>query len=225
MLSRVCAAILANYNKQRTFIMPESTSLRPLDTIHHLALRCRDAEQTRWFYEDILGLKLAAALSLDKSPGTEQQRPFLHLFLELGDGNYIAFFDEPGHAKPEHFELKDSFDIHIAFETDSAASMLAWKEKIAAAGDFIFGPIDHDFVESVYFFDPNGYALEITHKTAKHDAVLVEEERTARQHIAEWTARTRPRKIELFGADAIDSRCTAMRAQRHSARNARAETT
>ncbi len=146
--------------------MPESTALRPLDTIHHLALRCRDAEQTRWFYEDILGLKLAAALSLEKSPGTEQERPFLHLFLELGDGNYIAFFDEPGHAKPEHFELKDSFDIHIAFETDSAESMLAWKEKIAAAGDFIFGPIDHDFVESVYFFDPNGYALEITHKTA-----------------------------------------------------------
>ncbi len=120
--------------------MPDPAALRPLETIHHLALRCRDAEQTRWFYEDILGLKLAAALSLEKSPGTENDRPFLHLFMELGDGNYIAFFDEPGHAKPEHFELKDSFDIHIAFETDSAASMLAWKEKIAAAGDFIFGP-------------------------------------------------------------------------------------
>jgi hypothetical protein len=88
--------------------------------------------------------------------------------------------------------------------------MLAWKDKISAAGDFIFGPIDHEFVESVYFFDPNGYALEITHKTAKHDAVLLEEKSNARQQIAEWSARTRAKKIEIFGADAIDSRCSAL---------------
>lgn len=200
--------------------MTESTStLKPLGNIHHLALRCRDAEQTRWFYEDVLGLKLAAALSLEQSPGTAQERPFLHLFLELGDGNYIAFFDEPGHARPEHFELKDSYDIHIAFETGSRESMLAWRDKIAAAGDFIFGPIDHDFVESVYFFDPNGYALEITHKTSAHDAVISHEEREARRQLAEWTARTRSRKIELFGATAIDSRCTALRAPERAARS------
>lgn len=188
------------------------TVLKPLGNIHHLALRCRDAEQTRWFYEDVLGLKLAAALSLEKSPGTEHDRPFLHLFLALGDGNYIAFFDEPAHARPEHFELKDSYDIHIAFETDSRESMLAWKEKIAAAGDFIFGPIDHDFVESVYFYDPNGYALEITHKTAKHDAVILNEAAHAREQIAAWTTRTRAQKVDVFGAEAIDSRRSALRA-------------
>ncbi len=191
-------------------LINKTAALRPLGGIHHLALRCRDAEQTRWFYEDILGLTLAAALSLENSPGTEKKRPFLHLFLELEDGNYIAFFDEPGNAKPDHFELKDSFDIHIAFETDSADSMLAWKDKISAAGDFIFGPIDHDFVESVYFFDPNGYALEITHKTSKHDAVLLEERSNAQQQIIEWSARTRAQKIEIFGADAIDSRCSGL---------------
>jgi catechol 2,3-dioxygenase-like lactoylglutathione lyase family enzyme len=196
---------------QKSSTVTDKTAvLRPLGNIHHLALRCRDAEQTRWFYEDVLGLTLAAALSLENSPGTEKERPFLHLFLELGDGNYIAFFDEPGHAKPEQFEIKDSFDIHIAFETENIESMLAWKDKISAAGDFIFGPIDHEFVESVYFFDPNGYALEITHKTAKHDAVLLEEKSNARQQIAEWSARTRAKKIEIFGADAIDSRCSAL---------------
>ncbi|MEZ5501494.1 MAG: VOC family protein [Halioglobus sp.] len=196
-----------------------TTALQPLAGIHHLALRCRDAEQTRWFYEEVLGLKLAAALSLQKSPGTDQDRPFLHLFLELGDGNYIAFFDEPGHARPEHFEPKDSFDIHIAFATDSAESMRAWREKIAAAGDFIFGPIDHDFVESIYFFDPNGYALEITHKTPRHDAVLLAEERSAREQIAAWTAQTRAQKIALFGAEAVDARCSAMRARRSATGN------
>jgi len=186
-------------------------ALKPLGNIHHLALRCRDAEQTRWFYEDVLGLKLAAALSLEHAPGTGKSRPFLHLFLELGDGNYIAFFDDPDHARPEHFELRDSYDIHIAFETDSAESMLAWKEKIAAAGDFIYGPIDHDFVESVYFYDPNGYALEITHKTDAHDAVILKEEGAAREQIARWTERTRAGKVALFGAEAIDARRSALR--------------
>lgn len=41
-------------------------SLKALHNIHHAAYRCRDAEQTRWFYEDILGLKLAAAFEEDK---------------------------------------------------------------------------------------------------------------------------------------------------------------
>lgn len=204
--------------------MPDSLpALRPLENIHHLALRCRDAEQTRWFYEDVLGLRLAAALTLEKSPGTEQDRPFLHLFLEMGDGNYMAFFDEPNNARPDHFELKDSYDIHIAFETDSVESMLAWKDKIAAAGDFIFGPIDHEFVESVYFFDPNGYALEITYKTASHDTALIKEEQMARAQIAAWSARTREQKIALFGAEAIDSRCTALRARTPTAGKTRAE--
>jgi catechol 2,3-dioxygenase-like lactoylglutathione lyase family enzyme len=192
--------------------MTEPTpALRPLGNIHHLALRCRDAEQTRWFYEDVLGLKLAAALSLEDNPGTKEKRPYLHLFLEFGDGNYIAFFDDPSCARPEHFELKDSYDIHIAFETDSRESMLAWRDKIAASGDFIFGPIDHDFVESVYFFDPNGYGLEITHKTENHDAVILEEETAAREQIARWTERTREKKVALFGAEAVDARESALR--------------
>lgn len=200
--------------------MSQSTaSLTPLGNIHHLALRCRDAEQTRWFYEDILGLKMAAALSLEKSPGTEQDRPFLHLFMALGDGNYIAFFDEPGNAKPEHFELKDSYDIHIAFEVPSREAMMDWKDKIAAAGDFIFGPIDHDFVESVYFFDPNGYALEITCKTATHDSVIAHEQSHAREQLAQWTEKTRGQKIALFGAPNVDSRTSGLK-DPHSTANA-----
>jgi catechol 2,3-dioxygenase-like lactoylglutathione lyase family enzyme len=50
----------------------QSSALKPMGNIHHLALRCRDAEQTRWFYEDVLGLKLAAALALENSPGTQK---------------------------------------------------------------------------------------------------------------------------------------------------------
>ena len=45
-------------------------NLRRLGNVHHAAFRCRDAEQTCWFYEEVLGLPLAAAMVLDALPGT-----------------------------------------------------------------------------------------------------------------------------------------------------------
>jgi catechol 2,3-dioxygenase-like lactoylglutathione lyase family enzyme len=36
--------------------------------VHHSAFRCRDAEETRRFYEDVLGLPLKAALTFEKDP-------------------------------------------------------------------------------------------------------------------------------------------------------------
>ena len=40
--------------------------------------------------------------------------------------------------------------------------MLAWQTRINAAGKTCLGPVDHDFVQSVYMYDPNGLQVEIT---------------------------------------------------------------
>lgn len=53
--------------------------------IHHAAYRCRDAEQTRWFYEDVLGFPLSMTLVADIVPGLRKRVPFMHLFFELGN--------------------------------------------------------------------------------------------------------------------------------------------
>jgi catechol 2,3-dioxygenase-like lactoylglutathione lyase family enzyme len=55
-------------------------TLRRLGNVHHAAYRCRDAEQTRWFYEEVLGLPLAAAMVFDALPGTGKKRP-VHAFV------------------------------------------------------------------------------------------------------------------------------------------------
>ena len=78
-----------------------------INNVHHVAFRCRDAEQTRWFYEEVLGLKLAAALAFDHLSGTEKEMEYMHIFFEMNDGNYIAFFDDP-HNAPSDLSL-----IHI----------------------------------------------------------------------------------------------------------------
>ena len=66
-----------------------------LKGIHHSAFRCRDAEETRAFYEDVLGLPVAAALAFEEEPGSGKAHPYVHIFFRMPDGNYIAFFDAP----------------------------------------------------------------------------------------------------------------------------------
>ncbi len=157
--------------------------------IHHSAYRCRDAEETRAFYEDLLGLPLAAALAEEREPGTGRRNPFVHIFFALGDGRYIAFFDAPGTAKPDSFDLAHGFDRHVALEAADEAALLSWQAKLNAAGVPCFGPIDHGFVRSVYFSDPNGLPLEITTRVATHDVFMAAEASHARDVLAVWTRR------------------------------------
>jgi catechol-2,3-dioxygenase len=63
-----------------------------------------------------------------------------------------------------------------------------------------FGPIDHHFVHSIYFYDPNGINVEITCRDTKHDAIMAEEATSARQIIADWTARTASQKADNANA-------------------------
>ncbi len=57
------------------------------------AWRCRDAEETRHFYEDILGLPLVHLVQADNVPSTGEYCPYVHIFLRLRDGSHLAFFD------------------------------------------------------------------------------------------------------------------------------------
>lgn len=168
-----------------------------LKGIHHSAFRCRDAEETRAFYEDVLGLPLKAALAFEEEPGSGKPHPYVHIFFALPDGNFIAFFDAPDSASERHFRPAHGFDRHIAFEAGSEAELMAWKAKLDAAGVPCFGPIDHHFVRSIYMWDPNGLQVEITARTAGHDAILADEEAGARAVLAEWTERTAGRKAAL----------------------------
>jgi glyoxylase I family protein len=61
--------------------------------LHHHASRCQDAEQTRHFYEDLLGLPLVHVIRAENVPSTGERCPYVHLFFRLGDGSCIAFFD------------------------------------------------------------------------------------------------------------------------------------
>ena len=162
--------------------------------IHHSAYRCRDADETRRFYEDVMGLKLAAALDFDEISGTDEKLDYMHLFFELGDGNYLAFFDLPDSADEKKFRRKSGFNIHFAFEVGSIEEVEAFKKRFDDLGIENHGPLDHEFVKSIYAWDPNGYQIEVTCRVPKHDEIMAHEMEKAREVMEDWTARTMPVK-------------------------------
>lgn len=186
--------------------MSKQSPLKTMNNIHHAAYACRDAEQTCWFYEDVLGLELSAAFWSGIAPGTDEETPFMHLFFKMGDGNFIAFFDAPEVNDKEWFDRKHSFTTHLAFEVDDEASMLAWQKEINAKGKSCLGPVEHGFVKSVYMYDPNGIQIEITCKSDRYDELMDEEKQASRQNIQEWSQLKREYKEKKFGAEELDKR-------------------
>ena len=174
----------------------------PITNVHHVAFRCRDAEQTRWFYEDILGLKLAAAMAFDHLSGTDKKIEYMHIFFEMVDGNYIAFFDDPYNAPEDFFVDMNGFDSHVAVEVESMNHLKAIESKLNSINwdSFI---IDHEFVTSLYIFDPNGIQLEFTCRALDHDKIMAEDASKAHQEIKDWTDRTRSLKEEKFGENSL----------------------
>jgi len=185
---------------------PEATpALKPLKHIHHMAFRCRDAEQTRWFYEDVLGLPLTLAMVFDEEPGSSRKVDYMHLFFQMGDGNFVAFFDAPDDADELMFRPKHAFDLHLAFEVDTEEELKAWRRRINKAGRPCFGPIDHDMIHSIYMYDPNGIQVEITLKDRNYNRIVAEDKSNAHEVLKAWSEKTRERKEAKFGA-ALDMR-------------------
>lgn len=185
---------------------PASIALKPVHNMHHTAYRCRDAEQTRWFYEDVLGFKLAAAMVFDEEPGSSKKRDYMHLFFQTADGNFIAFFDVPDDVEEKMFIARHGFDQHIAFEVDSMEQLKAWRRHINKLGRPCFGPINHGFIHSIYMYDPNGVQVELTVRDAHYDQLLAEDAAKAHEVLAEWTRKTRAMKEQRLGAEALDLR-------------------
>jgi len=150
--------------------------------LHHNAYRCRDAEQTRKFYEDFLGLPLANAFEIEQTKSGRQTRT-LHAFFQMDDGSFLAFFEAPD--MPFDFKKQHDFDLHIALEV-KAEDMHSMFEKGKSAGIETRGVSDHGFIDSIYFRDPNGYVIELTAKRPDHDQQVAAARESARRMLDQW---------------------------------------
>jgi glyoxylase I family protein len=133
----------------------------PLAGLHHYAYRCRDSEETRHFYEDVLGLPLVVAVAHDHVPSTGEAQPYVHIFFALGDGSMLAFFDlfdQQGCAPDPD---TPTWVNHLALQVADRGALDSAQDRLSAEGVDVVGVVDHSWFDSIYFFDPNGIRLEL----------------------------------------------------------------
>lgn len=155
------------------------------ERLHHMAFRCRDSEETRVFYEEVIGLPLAAALPIELS-ATGRAVHVMHTFFALKDGSFVAFFEVPD--SPFEFKDQHDFDLHLALEAD-AEDVRRAVSAATARGIEVRGPSDHGFIRSTYFRDPNGYVVELALRTHIHEAFDAEAPKAGRAILHAWRAK------------------------------------
>ncbi|MGZ8288777.1 MAG: VOC family protein [Telluria sp.] len=133
--------------------------------IHHVAYRCKDAKQTVEWYGKYLGMDFQLAIAEDNVPSTGAPDPYMHVFLDAGMGNVLAFFELPTQAPMGRDQNTPAWVQHLALEVGSMDEMLATKARLEADGIDVIGPTNHTIFKSIYFFDPNGHRLELSVNT------------------------------------------------------------
>ena len=149
-----------------------------IEQIHHVAYRCKDAKETVNWYVEHLKMDFVLAIAEDRVPSTKAPDPYMHVFLDAGNNNVLAFFELP--TQPEMGKDPNTPDWvqHIAFKVKDMETLMQYKEHLEAKGIDVVGVTDHSVFHSIYFFDPNGHRVELaavddreSEKIAKLDAV------------------------------------------------------
>ncbi len=157
-----------------------------LGGVHHVAYRCSDAKETVEFYQKNLDMDFLLAIAEDQVPSTKEPDPYMHVFLDAGGGNVLAFFELPNSPEMGRDENTPAWVQHIAFKVGSIETLIETKERLEAEAIEVVGPVDHTIFKSIYFFDPNGHRIELAADTSD-ESMLTELYRVAPDMLEEWS--------------------------------------
>lgn len=125
--------------------------------VNHLALVTDDMDATTRFWHGVLGAPLVATVGTDT---------FRHYFFKVGAEQTIAFFEYTGvdlerWSKPAGipFPRASQFD-HLALNLPDEAALEHLRARLTDHDCEVTEIVDHGFIRSIYFSDPNGIALE-----------------------------------------------------------------
>ncbi|MBL0925854.1 MAG: VOC family protein [Sphingomonadaceae bacterium] len=178
--------------------MPDQFSL---SRIHHVAYRCHNAKETADWYQRMLGMTFVTAFSEDNVPSTGEYDPYMHIFLDCGGGNILAFFELPNQPEMGRDPNTPAWVQHLAFEVSTLESLLAAKTHLESNGISVLGPTYHGIFQSIYFFDPNGHRLELACNIGTPEQ-LAELRRLAPLMLDEWShTKVAPRHADWLHKD------------------------
>ncbi len=157
-----------------------------LSGIHHTAYRCKDAKETVDWYGRVLGMDYTTAFAEDHVPSTGAYDPYMHVFLDAGGGNVLAFFELPNQPEMGRDENTPAWVQHLALRVASEEQLLKAKAHIESLGIDVLGPTHHGIFKSIYFFDPNGHRVELATDIGT-DEQYAELKRVAPLMLDEWS--------------------------------------
>lgn len=137
--------------------------------LHHVAYRCRDAKETVDFYTNLLGVDFNIAVAENYVPSTGEWSPHIHIFFQMADGSFLAFFEVPESPDMALDPNTPDWVQHLALSVADEKTLLDYKERLQKGGVEVVGPTDHSLCKSIYFFDPNGHRLELAVDTSNSD--------------------------------------------------------
>lgn len=150
--------------------MSSNTLLRP-NGINHLALSTSDIKGVLQYFNDVLGMPLAALYWMHGVENT------VHGFLELNESSLLAFVFSPKISADVEIGKTHSGNPgdpcvggtmqHLALNVDSLENLLAIRDRIRSRNIHCFGPMDHGMMQSIYFAGPDGMTLEVATLTGE----------------------------------------------------------
>lgn len=157
-----------------------------LQGVHHVAYRCRDARETVEFYQQHLDMGFVLAIAEDQVPSTKAPDPYMHVFLDAGGGNILAFFELPNSPEMDRDPNTPDWVQHLAIKVADYDALIGAQTRLEAAGIEVLGPVNHGIFQSIYFRDPNGHRVELAADTCTTDE-MAELKRVAPLMLAEWS--------------------------------------
>ena len=92
-------------------------------------------------------------------------------------------------VEPETFDAMLEVEGRTGhFEEGKAGAIAVARDKAKAEGREVRGPVDHRFVRSIYFRDPNGYVIELTASTGEHGEIMDPAISKPHEALAHWQA-------------------------------------
>lgn len=140
--------------KQR-YLHAERSESGPVMTngVDHLALICSDLDATIGFYTEVLDMRLTALVPNRDEPSST------HIFLDMGGGNLLAFFDFPEKGPdPTVRGIGSMHHIALKATAENFRALIARLKK----KDYPHSIEGSEEAGSVYIRDPDNILVEVT---------------------------------------------------------------
>ncbi|WP_244151966.1 VOC family protein [Rodentibacter myodis] len=151
----------------------------------------------------MLNMDFILAFAENHVPSTHEPDPYMHIFLDAGEGNVLAFFELP--TKPEMgFDRNTPAWVqHLALKVADRQALINAKEHLEKNGVDVIGITNHGIFHSIYCFDPNGHRIELTYDDPKAaDKIALISESMKQDMINEWVrTRRAPTHTQFLHAD------------------------